>query len=176
MHLGKIPVVLPPGTDPELVADNGCRKIINHGAISNMSLASSSPTRKKTDKGAQSDEEVPAIPLYKDLIVNLLILPRLEKYTGSTRNAFKSRAWNTIHDGMSYSVWDMEWVEAGEAEARGGGSRKRRLDEREFVRRWGELPPSRGGGGLGKVGWNKGRWSEGKTGMSKGSNVTEVGA
>ncbi|CAZ82593.1 unnamed protein product [Tuber melanosporum] len=174
VHLGKVPGVLPEGATPDLVAETGCRKTTSRGDITNMLSTIPSPVRKK-GKGAHAADEGPTIQPGKDLIVNLLILPTLQKYTGSVRNALKSRSWNTIHDGMSYSIWDMEWVEAGEAEARGGGSRKRRLDEREWVRRWGELPPSRGGGGVGKVGWNKGRWSESKTGMRKG-NVTEVGA
>lgn len=174
VHLGKVPGVLPEGTAPDLVAETGSGKIISRGNITNMPSTNPPPVKKK-GKGAHTADGGPTIPQGKDLIVNLLILPTLQKYTGSVRNALKSRSWNTIHDGMSYSIWDMEWVEAGEAEARGGGSRKRRLDEREWVRRWGELPPSRGGGGVGKVGWNKGRWSESKTGMRKG-NVTEVGA
>ncbi|PWW73897.1 Rxt3-domain-containing protein [Tuber magnatum] len=174
VHLGKVPGVLPEGVTPDLVAETRCRKTTSRGEITNMPSTNPSLVKKK-GKGAHVVGEGPAIQPGKDLIVNLLILPTLQKYTGSVRNALKSRSWNTIHDGMSYSIWDMEWVEAGEAEARGGGSRKRRLDEREWVRRWGELPPSRGGGGVGKVGWNKGRWSESTTGMRKG-NVTEVGA
>lgn len=93
--------------------------------------------------------------------MNLLILPTLEKYTGTVRYAFKSRGWKTGHDGMSFSVWDMEWVEGGEAESRGGGGRKRRLDEREWVRRTG----GRDGAGV----WLKGVWREGGVGPRVGA-------
>lgn len=183
VHLGRVPGVLPEGVDPALVADNGNRKIVITGqtSASPRSPPISSPIKKKAVNGTsngkaekQQVQDGPTIPAGKDLIVDLLILPTLEKYTGSTRNALKSRSWNTIHDGMSYSIWDMEWVEAGEAEARGGGSKKRRLDEREWVRRWGELPPSRGG--MGKNGWGKNRWSVGDGRARSKGKVAEVGA
>lgn len=183
VHLGKVPGVLPDGVDSSLVAEGGWRKIVVNGmtSASPRSPPISSLIKKKTINGTtngkadkQQTQDGPTIPSGKDLIVNLLILPTLEKYTGSTRNAIKSRSWNTIHDGMSYSIWDMEWVDAGEAEARGGGSKKRRLDEREWVRRWGELPPSRGG--MGKTGWGKNRWSVGDGRAGGKGKVAEVGA
>jgi len=177
IHTGRIPGYIPEDVDPTLLKDTG-RKIILKGSIS----ASTSPTTPAPGKwkingtAKKTEEKRPTIPPGKDLLVNLLILPRLERYTGSVKNALKSRSWNTIHDGMSYSIWDMEWVEAGEAESRGGGSKKRRLDEREWVRRWGELPPSRGGMGK-QGGWNKGRWNptETQNGKSNGE-VAGVGA
>lgn len=182
VHLGKVPGVLPDGVDSSLVAEAGGRKIVMNGmtSASPRSPPISSPVKKKVNgitngkADKQQAQDGPTIPASKDLIVNLLILPTLEKYTGSTRNALKSRSWNTIHDGMSYSIWDMEWVDAGEAEARGGGSKKRRLDEREWVRRWGELPPSRGG--MGKNGWGKNRWSVGDGRAGSKGKVAEVGA
>jgi hypothetical protein len=177
IHTGRIPGYIPEDVDPTLLKETG-RKIILKGSIS----ASTSPTTPAPGKwkingtAKKTEEKRPTIPPGKDLLVNLLILPRLERYTGSVKNALKSRSWNTIHDGMSYSIWDMEWVEAGEAESRGGGSKKRRLDEREWVRRWGELPPSRGGMGK-QGGWNKGRWNptETQNGKSNGE-VAGVGA
>ncbi|RPB13050.1 Rxt3-domain-containing protein [Morchella conica CCBAS932] len=183
IHLGKIPGVMPPDVDPAWVAEYGARKITTNGqtSASPRSPLVPSPTKKKVNGAGgkaekQQVQDIPVIPAGKDLIVNLLILPTLERYTGSTCNGLKSRSWGTIHDGMSYSVWDIEWVEAGEAEARGGGSKKRRLDERDFVRRWGELPLSRGG--MGNNGWSKNRWTvsgDGRGGGSKGK-VAEVGA
>jgi len=164
IHLGKIPGVLPEGVEPAVISDKS-RKVIVHGSTSKGKKNGAISRLKENGEIAQP----PALVAGKDLVVNLLILPTLERYTGTTRNALKSRSWNTIHDGMSYSIWDMEWVEAGEAEARGMGSKKRRLDEREWVRRWGELPPSQGGMGK-KGGWGKGRWEEPK------GKVAEVGA
>ena len=152
--------------------------------------AAAAATAAAAAAAAATTTTPPTIPAGKDLLVNLLILPTLERYTGSVRHALKSRSWNTVHDGMSYSIWDMEWVDAGEAESRGGGSKKRRLDEREWVRRWGELPPSRGGTGLGLGlgmgtgkqsgggGWTKGLWrgmAEGADGKGSGA-VAGVGA
>lgn len=122
-----------------------------------VTAAPGSPATAATSSSAFS---APPIPRDKDLIVNLLILPTLQRYASTTRNAFKSRSWNTTHDGVSYVVCDLEWVDAGEAEGRGISGRKRRLDEREWVRRWGTLPPELGG--MGDDGWARRRWRKGE--------------
>ncbi|KAA8911533.1 histone deacetylation protein Rxt3-domain-containing protein [Sphaerosporella brunnea] len=186
IHTGKIPGWLPEDVDPASVKETG-RKVVVKGAIS----ASTSPTPQSgkwkmngttvaNAAGKKNDEKEkpPTIEPGKDLIVNILILPTLERYTGSVRNAFKSRSWNTIHDGVSYSIWDMNWVDAGEAESRGGGSKKRRLNEREWIRRWGELPPSKGGPiqGMGKLPPGLWRESQNGTGNDGGGGEVEVGA
>ncbi|KAI5799850.1 histone deacetylation protein Rxt3-domain-containing protein [Geopyxis carbonaria] len=172
IHTGKIPGVLPEGVEPSLVKDSG-RKVVVRGDLS----ASSTPEAKWNGAGPKkTNEEPPPIPEMKDLVVNLLILPVLERYSGTVRHAFKSRSWKGQHDGMSYFIWDLEWVDAGEAESRGGGNKKRRLNEREWVRKWGQLPPSQGGMGQ-KDGWNKGRWSmEKSNGDGNGGEVARVGA
>ncbi|KAF8460224.1 histone deacetylation protein Rxt3-domain-containing protein [Kalaharituber pfeilii] len=87
-----------------------------------------------------------------DLIVDILILPPLEKYSSTVRNAIKSRAWLKQHDGMSYMVHQIKEVEPGEAEGRGKSMRKQRLNEREHIRKWGTLPGREGEGGLRGVG------------------------
>jgi flagellar biosynthesis GTPase FlhF len=182
IHTGRIPGWLPDDVDPALVKETG-RKVVVRGAVTpstsptppsgkwkvNGAAAAATAAAKKAAEEKEK-EQGPHIEPGKDLIVNILILPTLERYTGSVRNALKSRSWNTIHDGVSYSIWDMEWVEAGEAESRGGGSKKRRLNEREWIRQWGELPPSRGGPAkereMGRV--PPGVWREPQSGNNNG--------
>lgn len=167
MHTGKLPAWLPEDVEsPEEFVKSTERKVIKKGVLS-ASPSAATTASANGKKAGKAKEELPTIPHGKDLLVDLLILPRLERYTGTVRNALKSRSWNAIHDGMSYSIWEMHWVEAGEAESRGGEGKKRRLNEREWVRRWGELPPSRGG--MGDKGWAKRRWAEGqKEGVVQG--------
>lgn len=147
MHTGRIPT----GAEPELMSSS--RKLVVQGSIS------STPPTPATKWGAPtptSKEEPPELRPGQDLLVDLIILPTLEMYSGTTRFGIKSRSWKTNHDGMSYSIWGLQWVPSGEAESRGPGSKKRRLDEREHVRKWGEVPKSLGGAG--GEGWVKNTW------------------
>jgi len=71
-----------------------------------------------------------APPPNVDLHLTLLILPSLEKYNSSVWHGVKSRMWGDNHDGMSFKIERMEWVDEGVAsrnEERGGAARRRRL-------------------------------------------------
>lgn len=76
----------------------------------------------------------PASPMLpvpgKDLHLTLLILPTLQKYASRVAHGVKSRAWGDDHDGLSFRVEKMAWVDekGGRGEERGGGSRHRRLN------------------------------------------------
>ncbi|KAL4933455.1 uncharacterized protein BDV17DRAFT_252008 [Aspergillus undulatus] len=71
----------------------------------------------------------PAPPSNKDLHITLLILPKLERYESSVLFGLKSRNWEQNHDGMSFKVHRVEWVDegVGRAEERGGEARRKRL-------------------------------------------------
>lgn len=47
-----------------------------------------------------------------DAHLTLLLLPPLEKYTASTWHGIRSRAWSDSHDGMSYKIHRIDWVDA----------------------------------------------------------------
>lgn len=76
-----------------------------------------------------------AVPAERDLHVNVLILPRLAKYGSTTRHGITSREFggehggrNTSHDGLSYMVRSIRWVENGaqpQARLRGKARRER---------------------------------------------------
>lgn len=76
----------------------------------------------------------PASPMLpvpgKDVHLTLLILPTLQKYASRVAHGVKSRAWGDDHDGLSFRVEKMAWVDekGGCGEERGGGSRRRRLN------------------------------------------------
>ena len=82
---------------------------------------------------------VPTKPLAppdgKDLHLTLLVLPPLQAYASSVVHGLKSRAWGDTHDGMSFMIHKLAWVDGGmgDTEERGGGARKKRL------KRWTDL-------------------------------------
>lgn len=94
-----------------------------------------------------------------DARITLLILPALEKYAPSTWHGIRSRAWAKNHDGMSFKIHKVEWVderpESGwESQGRASAThhetdgRRARRDEKAEARRqrlrdkWKGAPPS----------------------------------
>jgi hypothetical protein len=75
------------------------------------------------------------IPMNRDLHVNLLILPRLLRYSACTRYGLSSREFggqyggrHSVHDGLSYMIKSIRWVENGaqpQARLRGKARRER---------------------------------------------------
>ncbi|KAK0384288.1 hypothetical protein NLU13_8376 [Sarocladium strictum] len=75
------------------------------------------------------------VPEDRDLHVNVLILPRLVKYGSTTRHGITSRefggefgARHAVHDGLSYTIQSLRWVENGaqpQARLRGKARRER---------------------------------------------------
>lgn len=55
-------------------------------------------------------------PENKDLHVTIVVLPTLEKYSSVTRWGIKSREWGD-HDGLSFMILEIKWVEAADAGA-----------------------------------------------------------
>jgi hypothetical protein len=48
-----------------------------------------------------------------DLHITILILPKLRRYAGSVRYGVASRSWPGTHDGFSYAVHKLRWVDEG---------------------------------------------------------------
>lgn len=73
---------------------------------------------------------VPARPMVpptdKDLHLTLLVLPPLEKYASHIAHGIKSRDWGNTHDGMSFKIEKMEWVD-GQQNDRTGESQRQRM-------------------------------------------------
>lgn len=68
----------------------------------------------------------PMLPLPDhDLNVTILILPPLQKYTASTRWGMRSRDWPGAHDGMSFMVLSLRWVDGHVAEEGGTAAARR---------------------------------------------------
>lgn len=69
----------------------------------------------------------PMVPLEnKDLHITLLVLPTLEKYSSVTRFGLKSREWADNHDGLSFMILSIKWVDAGDI-GRGKMGRRMRM-------------------------------------------------
>lgn len=68
-------------------------------------------------------------PANQDAHITLLVLPALERYDGSVMYGLKSRSWGSNHDGMSFKVERIEWVDEGSrrGQERGGEARRKRL-------------------------------------------------
>ncbi|KAJ3198634.1 hypothetical protein HDU67_003482, partial [Dinochytrium kinnereticum] len=67
---------------------------------------------------AKGDSTNPRLPDH-DLAVTLRVLPRLVRYTGSTRFGISSRGWGSSHDGESIRVEKIEALPRGSVARRG---------------------------------------------------------
>ncbi|KAL8789506.1 MAG: hypothetical protein Q9213_001119 [Squamulea squamosa] len=108
-------------------------------------------------------------PVDRDLHLTCLVLPPLEKYTSKIRHGIKSREWGNNHDGMSFRVERVEWIDdrVAKGEGRTGEARRKRLktllDERKGLGRSVLNPVVRISGGPGEL-------------RGKGQDVVMVGA
>lgn len=88
-----------------------------------ISVYGSSPKKD----GAEEEEER-GLESYGDLVITLIILPRLLRYSGSFRNGIFSRDWGVPrvpHDGVSYAIADTRFVEPGHISEITSGKRAR---------------------------------------------------
>lgn len=72
------------------------------------------------------------VPIDRDCHVTILVLPLLEKYSSTTRFGIRSREWGgehygykSVHDGLSFMIMSIRWVDGETNEA--GRIMKRRL-------------------------------------------------
>lgn len=81
------------------------------------------------EESEKDDRKPPVPPTDKDLHITLLVLPRVEQYDSTVLFGIKSRKWDGRHDGMSFKVHAVDWVDegVGRGEERGGEARRKRL-------------------------------------------------
>lgn len=88
---------------------------------------------------AEKPREPAKIPAgLPDVHITVLILPPLEKYASLTQNHVRSRAWSKTHDGMSYMIHRIDFVDEGSSNRfseRGIAARKQRMAMEEASRR-----------------------------------------
>ncbi|KAF2766586.1 Rxt3-domain-containing protein [Teratosphaeria nubilosa] len=93
-----------------------------------------------------------------DLHITVLIVPPVEQYVSSTQHFIQSREWKEKHDGMSYMIQRIEFVDEGPATRfceRGLVAKKQRIAVEEAARREaaaGLLMFAASGGGGGAAG------------------------
>ncbi len=68
-------------------------------------------------------------PAGKDLHITLVVLPQLQDYASTVAYGIKSRSWGGNHDGTSFKIDKIAWVDEGigKGEERGGEARRKRL-------------------------------------------------
>ncbi|KAL8827779.1 MAG: hypothetical protein Q9170_006874 [Blastenia crenularia] len=68
-------------------------------------------------------------PKNRDLHLTCLVLPPLERYTSKICHGIESRGWGDNHDGMSFRIERIEWVDegVGKGEERTGEARRKRM-------------------------------------------------
>lgn len=83
----------------------------------------------KNDSPAKGPRLPPIPPADKDLHITLLVLPRVAQYDNTLMFGLKSRKWDGRHDGMSFKVHAVDWVDegVGRGEERNGEARRKRL-------------------------------------------------
>ncbi|CAG8947525.1 unnamed protein product [Penicillium salamii] len=84
---------------------------------------------EKSEAEAKAPRIPPVPPADKDLHITLLVLPRVKQYDSTLLFGLKSRKWDGRHDGMSFKVHAVDWVDegVGRGEERGGEARRKRL-------------------------------------------------
>lgn len=110
-----------------------------------VDIDASEPPRENTPASTailMSPPQQPMVPPKdKDLHLTCLVLPPLESYPSTTCHGIKSRSWGDNHDGMSFRIEKVEWVDegVGRGEERTGKARRKRIkalmDERRGIGR-----------------------------------------
>lgn len=77
-------------------------------------------------------------PDFSDVHITLLMLPPLASYVSTTQHHLRSREWNGTHDGMSFMIHRIDFVDEGKINRfaeRGIAARKQRIAFEEARRR-----------------------------------------
>ena len=79
----------------------------------------------------------PAPPPEADLHVTVLILPALRSYAATVQRGLRSRSWGDDHDGKSFKIQSIAWVDEGadRISERTGEARRKRLKAMADFRR-----------------------------------------
>ncbi len=114
------------------------------------------------------------VPNGRDLHVTVLILPGLEKYSGSTRFGISSREWGGVynghrseHDGISFMIWSIRWVDGAAPQSRLRGRARRERIHKAMS----EILRSQ----IVNVGEKDALVNKGKDGDMGGDGVVEIG-
>ena len=87
-------------------------------------------------------------PANRDAHITLLMLPPLEKYAASNFYGVRSRKWGVNHDGMSFKIEKIEFVDEGETrrnEEKGLKARRARMNKGFAIsKRSGTMDPGPG--------------------------------
>jgi hypothetical protein len=78
------------------------------------------------------------VPEGYDAHITLLILPPLESYTATNQHHVWSREWKKKHDGMSYMIHSIKFIDESASTRfteRGAAARKKRIAQEEAARR-----------------------------------------
>ncbi len=78
------------------------------------------------------------VPPDRDAHITVLILPPLESYASTNQHHIWSREWDKTHDGMSFAIHQIDFVDAGSTSMsiqRGAKARKARIAAEEAQRR-----------------------------------------
>ncbi len=98
-----------------------------------LAMAELKTVSDTTDTKQTEYATLPSVPMLppsgKDLHLTILILPALEHYASRTSHGIRSRPWGNDHDGLSYRIEKIAWVDerASQGEERGGEARRKRL-------------------------------------------------
>ena len=102
------------------------------GDVDAAALELSAPADDPAAAPAPPAAAVP--PPDADLHITVLVVPRLRRYADAARNGIASRPWGAGHDGLSYVIHKMRWVDEGPARATPRSGRARRVERRRKAR------------------------------------------
>ena len=97
--------------------------------LKNVSLATKVIDMKDVALEAPPTDSPLIVPKGKDMYITILILPALQYYASRVVHGLKSRAWGTDHDGLSFKIEKIAFLDGGEGtgEEKSATIRKERL-------------------------------------------------
>jgi len=99
-----------------------------------LGLAEPLPPNAEDDAGGAAPPAPALPPPDADLHITVLVVPRLRRYADAARNGIASRPWGPGHDGLSYVIHKMRWVDEGPARAMPRSGKARRVERRRKAR------------------------------------------
>lgn len=98
-------------------------------SLQNVSLAADAVESKDVVLDGPPSTSPMHVALGKDMHITLVILPALQSYASKVVHGVKSRAWGADHDGLSFKIEKIAFLNEGDGagEEKSAAARKKRI-------------------------------------------------
>ncbi len=94
--------------------------------LKNVSLADDTPRVKDTVLDAPPPSGPMVVPTRKDMHITVIVLPALQYYASRVAHGVKSRIWGADHEGLSFKIEKIAFVDGGEGSGEEKNARVRK--------------------------------------------------